>query len=214
MSWNSDVLVNSLRLLPLELSQQQTLWNAMCAGRPVVFVGGTMLDVVRFARSVASGWMPSDEVKAEIAAIYEAAGLTLSTPAPLRVPHFSTSLQGLVGRFHKGHGTHGEVSLAHGGVLLLDELTDFGPAEMMHLGHALQEKSVRLVSATSEMMFPARPRFVFGAVGACMCRHSGCSCSADMRVRHEARVAKYVTMLGATRVDVQDAGVNEIPAFV
>lgn len=204
MSWNSELLVNSLRFLPLSLNQQQQLWNALVARHPVVFVGNQSQEVLRFAREVASRWQTTDDEQREIADIYQEAGVARPDGVPFRVPHHSTTLRRLLGGLHAGGASYGELSLAHNGVLLLDDVTDFGPAEVMHLGQALKEKSLKLLSAKGATTLPGRPRFVFVTAGTCICRHSGCACSADLRVRHEARVAKYVGMLGASRIEVDD----------
>jgi len=86
------------------------------------------------------------------------------------VPHLSVSLRWLRGRLNDGGPSCGELSLAHEGVLLLDDVTDFGPAEVMHLGQALKDKCVKLVSAKGKTTLPGQPRFVFATAGSCTCQ--------------------------------------------
>lgn len=211
MSWNSSVVLSALRLLPLSMRDQQNLWNAAVNGRPVVFVGDGQArnEVVKFARHLALGWETSDAAKAEVRSIAKVARVKHLLGIPFRVPHFSATSVGVFGSLRRDGGVNfGELSLAHHGVLVFDDLTDFDPAVFVRLGQVLRDGAVKLKADNKTAELPARPRFVFGVAGACRCGLSGCRCPADVRSRHESRVAKYASLLGAIRIDLHDVAVE------
>ena len=92
--------------------------------------------------------------------VHSAAGVALPagglvTRPPLRAPHHTASLVAMV-----GGGTAalrpGEASLAHGGVLLLDELAEFQPAVLDGLRQPLEEGVIRVIRAKAAVEFPSR----------------------------------------------------------
>jgi magnesium chelatase family protein len=110
---------------------------------------------------------------------------------PFRSPHHSASLVSLV-----GGGTRwlrpGEISLAHGGVLFLDELGEFARATLDALRQPLEEGVIRVSRAHSTVQFPARFLLV-AAMNPCPCGAAGgpgsCQCSDSSRVRYARRVS-------------------------
>ena len=85
---------------------------------------------------------------------------------PFRAPHSSTSMAGMVGL----RGRPGEVSLAHGGVLLLDDLPAFSAGGVAALVDALREQIVRF--PLGDVVFPARA-LVIATATPCPCGYRG-----------------------------------------
>lgn len=108
---------------------------------------------------------------------------------PFRAPHHTCSGPGLIG----GGSTvrPGEVSLAHGGVLLLDELPEFSRGALEALDVPLRTGGVSFRRGASTVVYPARFLLV-GAMNPCPCGFLGgyreCSCSADSVGRYKARI--------------------------
>ncbi len=96
-------------------------------------------------------------------------GLGLLSARPFRSPHHTTSDAGMIGG---GSGTlrPGEVSLAHNGVLFLDELPEFPRNVLELLRQPLEDRSVTLARSTMTLSFPASFILV-GALNPCPCRH-------------------------------------------
>jgi magnesium chelatase family protein len=143
------------------------------------------------------GLLPSmSEAEAlEVAAIRSVAGLTLK-PAqwrvrPLRSPHHTTSAVALVGG---GPGPRpGEVSLAHHGVLFLDELPEFDRGVLEVLREPLESGCVTISRAARQAEFPARFQLI-AAMNPCPCgylgdEHGRCRCTAEQVQRYRSRLS-------------------------
>ena len=101
--------------------------------------------------------MSTDEAL-EVTKIYSVSGkLPPATPLirqrPFRAPHHTTSHAGLVGGGR--HPRPGEISLAHRGVLFLDELPEFRPQVLEALRQPLEDRIVTISRAAGTLTFPA-----------------------------------------------------------
>ena len=110
---------------------------------------------------------------------------------PFRAPHHSCSAAALLGGGHNPRP--GEVSLAHGGVLFLDELAEFPRAVLDQLRQPLEEGVYRLSRARLKASFPAGITLV-AATNPCPCgghgdRDHGCRCSYSQRQRYWQRLS-------------------------
>lgn len=115
----------------------------------------------------------------------------LLTVRPFRSPHTHTSTAGLIGG--GSIPRPGEVSLAHHGVLFLDELPEFRRDTLEALRQPLEEGEVSVVRTRARFRFPARFSLVT-AMNPCPCGHLGdrrydCRCPPPMVERYRSRVS-------------------------
>jgi len=132
----------------------------------------------------------------EVSALHSVAGCLgpgspLLRRRPFRAPHHSVSLAGLLGG--GAAPRPGEASLAHRGVLFLDELPEFRPPVLDALRAPLEQGVVHLVRARGAVTFPARFQLV-AAMNPCPCGYltspSGrCTCDSWMIRRYESRIS-------------------------
>jgi magnesium chelatase family protein len=132
----------------------------------------------------------------EVIAIQSVAGiLPSSVPAvcarPFRAPHHSISAAGLIGG--GSNPRPGEVSLAHHGVLFLDEMLEFPRSVLEGLRQPMEDGRVVISRAASSVVFPARFTLV-GATNPCPCGRLGdgtesCTCSAADIERYTRRIS-------------------------
>ena len=119
------------------------------------------------------------------------AGEPLVRTRPFRSPHHTISHAGLVGggRWPKP----GEISLAHRGVLFLDELPEFGSRNLETLRQPLEDKVVTISRASGSLTFPAAFQAI-AAMNPCPCGYFGddrqqCTCSMSAVQRYQQRIS-------------------------
>lgn len=110
---------------------------------------------------------------------------------PIRAPHHTSSAVALVGGGSKPKP--GEISLAHNGVLFLDELPEFGRHVLEVLREPMESGVVSISRAASQAEYPARFQFL-AAMNPCPCGYFGessgrCRCTADQIQRYRARLS-------------------------
>jgi magnesium chelatase family protein len=118
-------------------------------------------------------------------------GVSLCTSRPFRAPHHTISDAGLVGG--GSNPRPGEVSLAHGGVLFLDELPEFRRNVLEVLRQPLEDGVVTLSRATVSLSYPAR-LMLAAAMNPCPCGYHGsasreCRCGPLEVERYRSRVS-------------------------
>lgn len=129
----------------------------------------------------------------------------LSRARPFRSPHHSASMAALVGGGLKARP--GEVSLAHLGVLFLDELPEFQRAVLDSLRQPLETGSVSVARANAHVTFPARVQMV-AAMNPCRCGHLGdpglaCARAPRCAADYQAKVSGPLLDRIDLHVDVQ-----------
>lgn len=149
----------------------------------------------------------SEEEQAMAMLVHSVAGQSTASllrgERPFRAPHHSISLGGLVGGGRPV--TPGEISLAHGGVLFLDEIPEFARSTLQSLRQPLEDHEVRLVRVDGTYKFPCDFQLV-AAANPCPCGHLGdpghqCTCA-------PARVSSYQSRLGGPLMDRIDVVVD------
>jgi magnesium chelatase family protein len=110
---------------------------------------------------------------------------------PFRAPHHTISHAGLVGGGNWPHP--GEVSLAHRGVLFLDELPEFGPRVLEVLRQPIEDKVVTISRAQGTLSFPANFMLV-AAMNPCPCGFYGdptrpCTCAMGTIQKYQKRIS-------------------------
>lgn len=110
------------------------------------------------------------------------------TERPFRAPHHTISASGLVGGGVPPKA--GEITLAHYGVLFLDELPEFSRPALEALRQPLEEGLVTVVRGQRAVTYPARTMFV-AACNGCPCARppSACTCGEIDRVRYARRLS-------------------------
>ena len=140
------------------------------------------------AASVLPGLLPPLEPAAqqEVWLIRDLAGLSRANGPTFRAPHHSSSIAALMGG--TARALPGEISMAHGGVLFLDELTEFPRAVLNQLRQPLETGEITVSRAEHQHRYPARFQLV-AAMNPCPCgladnEDGSCRCSPDMIRRY------------------------------
>jgi magnesium chelatase family protein len=144
------------------------------------------------------GIMPplSYQEQLDVTQIYSVAGLLtekmpMITNRPFRAPHHSVSAVSLVGGGR--NPKPGEISLAHNGVLFLDELPEFASHTLDTLRQPLDDGEVSITRINGKIMYPSRFMLV-AAMNPCRCGYYGdpvkqCSCTESDRIRYISKLS-------------------------
>lgn len=152
----------------------------------------------------------------EVTRVHSAAGVVvpggaLAQRPPFRAPHHGATEVSLVGG-GSAWLRPGELSLAHAGVLFLDELAEFPVSVLDALRQPLEEGVIRVRRARGAADLPARVLLV-GAMNPCPCgeglRRGDCRCTAPARARYERRLSgplldRFDLAVALTRPDSDD----------
>ncbi len=176
---------------------KRALEVAAAGGHNVLMVGPPGAGKTLLARAL-PGILPplSIDEALDVTRIYSVADqLPADTPLvsarPFRAPHHTISHAGLVGGGNWPHP--GEISLAHRGVLFLDELPEFGVRTLEVLRQPLEDNIVTISRAQGTLTFPANFMLV-AAMNPCPCGYYGdplraCTCSSSAVTRYQKRIS-------------------------
>jgi len=172
---------------------RRALEIAAAGGHNLIFVGPPGSGKTMLARRV-PGILPplALEEAVETTAIYSAWGARLEGllgDRPFRSPHHTTSDAALVGG--GSIPRPGEVSLAHNGVLFLDELPEFRRNALEALRQPLEERTVTIARSRGTLKLPARFQLV-AAMNPCPCGrrgHAACACTPGAVHHYRSRIS-------------------------
>lgn len=160
--------------------------NLLLSGPPGS--GKTML--AKAMRSLLPDLPMSERI--EVMSIYSARGLSyLASSPPFRSPHHSCSPTSLAGGGSNPHP--GEITLAHRGVLFLDEFPEFSRASLELLREPLEDRSITISRAKQSVTFPAAMQLI-ASMNPCPCGYFGdsevsCSCRAFDIANYQKKIS-------------------------
>ena len=176
---------------------KRALEVAAAGGHNVIMVGPPGAGKTLLARAM-PGILPRmtiDEAL-DVTRIYSVADqlppdVPLIRNRPFRAPHHTISHAGLVGGGNWPHP--GEISLAHRGVLFLDELPEFGPRVLEVMRQPIEDKIVTISRAQGSLTFPANFQLI-AAMNPCPCGYYGdpvkpCTCSSALVTKYQKRIS-------------------------
>ncbi len=206
-----------------QLKARRALEVAAAGGHNLLFYGPPGTGKTMLASRL-PGILPplaTDEL-IEVAAVYSSAGLAQLRQRPFRAPHHSASSTALVGG--GSNPKPGEISLAHRGVLFLDEMPEFPRHALEILREPLENGEVRISRARAQVTYPANFQLV-AAMNPCPCGYLGeprCRCTPDQidRYRNKLsgplldRIDMQVEVASMSAGQLQDTPVGESSAQV
>ncbi|TCB44457.1 ATP-dependent protease [Acinetobacter terrestris] len=197
-----------------QLRPRRALEIAAAGGHSLLFKGPPGTGKTLLASRLASILPPLDaQENLQVASIYSVSNT--SHPfgqRPFRAPHHTASAVALVGG--GSHPKPGEITLAHLGVLFLDELPEFDRKVLEVLRQPLESKEIVISRASRQITFPANFQLI-AAMNPCPCGYAfnqdiRCQCSADAIKRYQNRISGPLLDRIDLHLDVPPLQVHEL----
>ena len=192
---------------------------AVAGGHNILMIGSPGSGKTMLARRIPSILPPlTVEEALEVSRIHSVAGVekgggTFVTHRPFRAPHHTVSSIGLLGG--GAHPVPGEVSLAHRGVLFLDEFAEFPRQALEVLRQPLEDGHVGVSRAAAAHDFPSKFMLV-AAMNPCPCGYHNdpahaCRCRPNAIVKYQSRVSGPLLDRIDIQCEVPPVDVKELP---
>lgn len=197
---------------------------AVAGAHNIAMIGPPGAGKTMLARRIPTIFPPMVEIEIEeVTKIYSVAGLgrgKFITERPFRAPHHTISPVGLIGGGRNPRP--GEISLAHKGVLFLDEITEFSKQSLEGLRQPLEDKTITITRAGYSVDFPADFMLV-AAMNRCEDRYGGIEvyeCTPAERKKYYSKLSRPLVdridlWIQVSRVETSDLfseSINEEPS--